>query len=209
MLELHSKTVITFAGFFISIAGWFLWNLALSGIYSQQLGIYLVRDGFLDNFGRQLCWWASILLGLATLTVIELVVQAIRRVYWPTDQDLMQRIEKDARARSKMQASALAAEKGETDTLDIQDAVGGSDDRSAKVPWVDRVKAKASAASNSISKRNPPPPPAPRRSSQERYDRMHVRASHDDYQPPNFTPPAEERENPFETAPQSRDGHDA
>ena len=35
--------------------------------------------------------------------VLDLVVQALRRVYWPKDQDLMQRIEKDTYARAKKQ----------------------------------------------------------------------------------------------------------
>lgn len=32
ILELHNKTIVTFIGFFISVAGWFLWNLFLSAI---------------------------------------------------------------------------------------------------------------------------------------------------------------------------------
>jgi phospholipid-translocating ATPase len=69
--------------------------LALSGIKPTSFGPYIVRDAFIDNFGRTLQWWTIVLLELIVLIVIELVVQAIRRVYFPSDQDLMQRIEKD------------------------------------------------------------------------------------------------------------------
>ncbi|KAG5976494.1 hypothetical protein E4U55_007305 [Claviceps digitariae] len=99
ILELHHKTIITFGGFFVSVAGWFLWCLFLSGTYPRKVGKDMVRKGLLQNFGRQLSWWTTLLLALATLVVMDLVVQAVRRVYWPTDQDLMQRIEKDEEAR--------------------------------------------------------------------------------------------------------------
>ncbi|KAG5665387.1 hypothetical protein KAF25_009512 [Fusarium avenaceum] len=95
ILEVHTKTAITFGGCLISVAGWFLWMLALSGIKPTSFGPYIVRDAFIDNFGRTLQWWTLVLLELIVLIVIDLVVQAVRRVYFPSDQDLMQRIEKD------------------------------------------------------------------------------------------------------------------
>jgi phospholipid-translocating ATPase len=95
VLELHNKTFITFIGFVISVGGWFIWLLALSGLYAKSFGPYIVRDAFIHNFGHRLQWWTIVLLELFTLVVMELVVQAVRRVYWPTDQDLMQRIERD------------------------------------------------------------------------------------------------------------------
>ncbi|KAM0340876.1 hypothetical protein ACHAPU_010292 [Fusarium lateritium] len=95
ILEVHTKTVVTFGGCLISVAGWFLWMLALSGVKPTSFGPYIVRDAFIDNFGRTLQWWTLVLLELIVLIVIDLVVQAVRRVYFPSDQDLMQRIEKD------------------------------------------------------------------------------------------------------------------
>ncbi|KAF4998265.1 hypothetical protein FGRMN_3314 [Fusarium graminum] len=95
ILEVHTKTVVTFGGCLISVAGWFLWMLALSGVKPISFGPYIVRDAFIDNFGRTLQWWTLVLLELIVLIVIDLVVQAVRRVYFPSDQDLMQRIEKD------------------------------------------------------------------------------------------------------------------
>lgn len=37
ILELHNKTLVTFIGFFISVAGWFIWNLFLSAICTYKL----------------------------------------------------------------------------------------------------------------------------------------------------------------------------
>ncbi|KAG5912943.1 hypothetical protein E4U42_001681 [Claviceps africana] len=98
ILELHHKTAVTFAGFFVSVAGWFLWCVFLSGTYPLRVGKDMVRGAFLDHFGRHLGWWAALLLALAALVVLDLAVQAVRRVYRPTDQDLMQRIERDGGA---------------------------------------------------------------------------------------------------------------
>ncbi|KAF4436512.1 phospholipid-translocating ATPase [Fusarium austroafricanum] len=95
ILEVHTKTIVTFGGCLLSVAGWFLWMLAISGAKPLSFGPYIVRDAFIKNFGRTLSWWTLVLLELIVLVVIDLVVQAIRRVYFPGDQDLMQRIEKD------------------------------------------------------------------------------------------------------------------
>lgn len=186
ILELHNKTYITFAGFFLSITGWFLWMLALSGIYKRQVGPYIVRDAFIDNFGRRLSWWAAILLQLAALVVADLVVQAVRRVYWPTDQDLMQRIEKDSAITGLMQYDAQTAEKGEVDvhTQMLSEPVEARGRHSLHVPRASR--------SNDKSKS----PHSPRVSLQE--PRRPVRMSHDDYRPAGFEPLAEEREYPME-----------
>jgi phospholipid-translocating ATPase len=108
----HTKTVVTFGGCLISVAGWFLWMLALSGIKPKSFGPYIVRDAFIDNFGRTLQWWTLVLLELIVLIVIDLVVQAIRRVYFPGDQDLMQRIEKDGNV-DKVFGDGRDAEEGD------------------------------------------------------------------------------------------------
>ncbi|OAQ65310.1 phospholipid-translocating P-type ATPase, flippase [Pochonia chlamydosporia 170] len=121
ILELHCKTVITFGGFIISIAGWFLWCLILSAMYPKKVGKDMVRRGFLDNFSRQLSWWTTLLVALATLVVMDLVVQGVRRVYWPTDQDLMQRIEKDSSARRALREHAALREQGAGDDVEMQD----------------------------------------------------------------------------------------
>jgi phospholipid-translocating ATPase len=84
----------------------------------------MVRRAFLDNFGRQLSWWTTLLLALATLVVMDLVVQAVRRVYWPTDQDLMQRIEKDANARQALRDHAALTEAGIVDEdIEMQELI--------------------------------------------------------------------------------------
>ncbi|KND92004.1 putative phospholipid-transporting ATPase [Tolypocladium ophioglossoides CBS 100239] len=188
ILELHCKTVVTFVGLFLSIGGWFLWNILLSAIYKKSVGPYIVREAFLHNFGRTLQWWATVLIGLAMLLVLELVVQGVRRVYWPTDQDLMQRIEKDVSA-GKGVAHLAAAKREKEEDIEMQSLV------------VERGRAEATKAEASRARSRSPPWS---RISDEQVWRP--RLSHDDYRPPGFMPPAEERENPFEAAERHKGG---
>lgn len=87
-------------------------------MYKPAVGIYIVRDTFIHNFGPTLAWWTVILMELATLVVIDLAVQSIRRVYFPTDVDLMQRIEKDAAKATKNKSAT--AEKGQIDGVELE-----------------------------------------------------------------------------------------
>lgn len=171
------------AGFFLSILGWFLWNLILSGLYRKSFGPYIVRDAFIDNFGRQLKWWATVLISLGALVVVELVIQAVRRVYWPTDQDIMQRIEKDANATRKLQDQAKAAERGEAEGIELREIIAETARSSQK-----SKRTKNKLYRNGQEKDSSYEPGVNHSESQ----------NHDGYRPRNFTPPAEERENPFE-----------
>lgn len=129
ILETHSKTVIIIGGALLSVFVWFLFLIVISRIYEQAIGIYIVRDAFLENFGRRLVWWTIGLLEVGALVVMDLVIQAIRRVYWPTDEDLMQRVEKDEAARKALFDRAAAMEKGETEGVELQDLVPRMDER--------------------------------------------------------------------------------
>lgn len=94
ILEVHNKTLVTFVGFLLSIGGWFLWNLILSGMYKHRIGPYTVRGAFIHNFGKMPLWWLTLIMVLIMVILLELAVTAMRRVFWPQDQDLMQEMEK-------------------------------------------------------------------------------------------------------------------
>lgn len=101
ILEMHNKNVIAFLGVFLSITGWFLWNLGLSGVWDATFRIYHIRRAFLDNFGPTLNFWAVCLVALGACIVLELVVNALRRVYLANDVDLLQRAEKQEEREAK------------------------------------------------------------------------------------------------------------
>ncbi|PKS07259.1 hypothetical protein jhhlp_005861 [Lomentospora prolificans] len=117
VLEMHTKNIITFAGLFLSITGWFMWNLLLGAIYPDGLQIYQVPNAFMHNFGHTLTWWAIVLLVLLSLIVVELVVSAVRRVYWPGDWDIMQRVEKDGKVEEMRRE--IDAEMGDPDSIEV------------------------------------------------------------------------------------------
>ncbi|TFB04608.1 putative phospholipid-transporting ATPase DNF3 [Trichoderma ghanense] len=201
ILEFHSKTWIPLLGLAIELAGWFIWNLVISAAYQPTVGPIVVRDGFLQTFGRRLSWWTTLLLGLVTPLVMELAVQAIRRVYWPTDQDLMQRIEKDANSKEILKryaadgAADLEAGNPHTQCI-VREEMGLRN--AQREEGATLLADHDGRAETSRSPAAQPASTVPRRSFGDQEQRRSVRVSHDDYQPPRFTPPAEERENPLE-----------
>lgn len=108
------------------MAGWFIWLCILSTRYVAQVGPYTVLNNFIHVFGPQLSWWVIWLLSLVALVVIELVVQSVRRVYFPNDQDLMQRIEKDSEAAKAVAKRAHDASNGGVDAMEMHNVGAGS-----------------------------------------------------------------------------------
>lgn len=73
-----------------------------------------MRDAFIYNFGRKPTWWLTAVMALAMVIVFELAVSAVRRIFWPQDQDLMQEAEKHAGMLDVMREHAAeAGEAGE------------------------------------------------------------------------------------------------
>ncbi|KAH7368837.1 phospholipid-translocating P-type ATPase [Plectosphaerella cucumerina] len=103
-LEMHSKTIISLLGATISIFLWYMWNLLLAGAFTPEFRIYQIRRAFIDNFGHTLNFWATCLVILAACIVLELLVSALRRVYFAGDVDLLQRMERKERKEEKQAA---------------------------------------------------------------------------------------------------------
>ncbi|GFP55583.1 putative phospholipid-transporting ATPase C821.13c [Trichoderma asperellum] len=208
LLEFHSKTLIPLIGLAVEVTGWFVWNLFLSAVYPRTVGPISVRDAFLHTFGDRLSWWTTLVLTLATLIIIELAVQAIRRVYWPTDQDLMQRIEKDANSKQILRqyaadgAGDLERGKAQAQGIELEEI--------RLQPDLQREEGATllTERERSVERSQSPQPisAVSRRSFQDLGPRRSVRMSHDDYRPPNFTPLPEERETPYEEVEETRDG---
>jgi hypothetical protein len=187
VLELHNKTVISFMGLLMSLTGWFLWNIFLSAIYAQKPGPYLVRGAFLHNFGRNPVWWVTGIMVLSVLVAYELGVASIRRIYFPRDEDLMQEIERyDSKMANGDGAGAgTAREEGldlEGGKLHGYGAGDGVVDAGLAKPAGGRRSHDGSAGFGGGA------PGHDRRS----------RRLDDESGPPPFTPPAEERVNPFD-----------
>ncbi|KJR88558.1 phospholipid-translocating ATPase [Sporothrix schenckii 1099-18] len=111
VLEMHNQTIISAVGLLVSVGGWFVWSLLLSGVYAAKPSAYLVHGTFLHDFGRQGIWWVTLILALAAVLVFELIINGVRRAVAPTDLDLVQQIEHDRDVRAVMREHA--AETGE------------------------------------------------------------------------------------------------
>ncbi len=107
-LDLHNKTITCAAAMFLSIGGWCLWNLILSALYSNN-GVYNVREGLLQRFGRNALWWLTLILIVVAFCAFEVAVKSLRIAWAPDDVDVFQELEKDEGVRKRLKAAAAAS----------------------------------------------------------------------------------------------------
>ncbi|OKL59152.1 hypothetical protein UA08_05959 [Talaromyces atroroseus] len=110
-LEIHYKTIVAGIVLFISIGGWFLWNIFLSAEYNDGTsgkGIYDVHDNFLTRIGRSLSFWTVLLLMIASVLLFETAVTMIRQFCFPTDVDIFQQLEKDPAIKRRFEEAAAS-----------------------------------------------------------------------------------------------------
>ena len=106
-LDLHNKSITCVVAMGVSIGGWAVWNLILSGLYPKNV-IYDVRDGLLRRFGRSAQWWFTIILILAACWTFEIAVKSLKIACAPGDVDVFQELEKDDDIRKRLETAARA-----------------------------------------------------------------------------------------------------
>ncbi|KAF2190114.1 phospholipid-translocating P-type ATPase [Zopfia rhizophila CBS 207.26] len=94
LIEVHSKTITAAIAVFLSVGGWFLWNVILAANYKSPNKIYYVRDSFFESFGRSFTWWLTLILILSCVAVFEL------------DTDIFQALEKDPQVKRRFEEAA-------------------------------------------------------------------------------------------------------
>ncbi len=199
-LEVHDRTVVILLGMVLSISGWWLWSILLSCLFPSKIGPYVIRDGFVKGFGRNGMWWLVHFVVLSALVVFELAVTTMRRSLWPTDRDLMQEMEHVQGVKEVLREHA-AADGGEAGIIHVAGGKGGGAGKMADTASLKTV----TSASVSV------PPPSPGfEGLVPGWHRWEGHGSHHGLSPagsrltgefvrPQFTPPAEERENPMES----------
>lgn len=106
-IELHNKSIMAAIAMFLSVGGWWLWNLLLSVLYrADQNPIYNVHRALLDRFGRNLLWWITLLLIVLAVCVLEFSIKAIKTTMFPSDVDIFQGLEKDREVRKRFEEAA-------------------------------------------------------------------------------------------------------
>ncbi|GAM82430.1 hypothetical protein ANO11243_004100 [Dothideomycetidae sp. 11243] len=112
VLEIHNRTIMSAIANFLSIGGWFLWNLVLSLSYHNNQ-IYYVKHGFTQRFGRNLLWWTVLLLNICSVLLFEFTVRALKAAFLPTDAEIFQQLERDLAVRRRFEeAAALELQAG-------------------------------------------------------------------------------------------------
>ena len=104
-LELHNKSITCAIAMVLSIGGWFLWNIILSAVYSNNT-IYDVKQGFLQRFGRNALWWLTLILVVTACWSFEIAVKSLRVTWAPSDADIFQELEKDPICKERFREAA-------------------------------------------------------------------------------------------------------
>lgn len=117
---MHYKTWISILGWLLSVGGWTLWNVALSGIYSNiNSTVYAVRSGFIKHFGGSPKWWLVVAVIIDSTIIYELAVLAIKKTWFPNDVDIWQVLEKDKVIKRRLVKAATGGESIEVDNKAI------------------------------------------------------------------------------------------
>lgn len=74
VLEMYARSIPNLVAGVLCVGGWFLWNIILSATYHKD-SEYMVKDGFMERFGRDTNWWATFWAVLCTLFVFEVGVR--------------------------------------------------------------------------------------------------------------------------------------
>ncbi|KAK9478590.1 hypothetical protein V1514DRAFT_280325 [Lipomyces japonicus] len=106
-VEMHNRTILSFASLIISECGWFLWTLFLTEIYPDKITKYIVKDSLIKTFGPDATWWATFFLACGVAVVFDLALVALRCAIFPSDTDIFEEIEKDELLRARLEQDAI------------------------------------------------------------------------------------------------------
>lgn len=108
VFELHNKSIMAGLAIFLSLGGWWLWNLMLSEIGDSSNNIYFVRGGLMHTFGRNPLWWLTLILIVLTVSVFEVCMKAVKTTLFPNDVEIFQVYERDIDVKKRFEESAAA-----------------------------------------------------------------------------------------------------
>lgn len=106
-LEIHNRSIMAALSMFLSVGGWWLWNLILSAIYPIK-PIYNVRYNLTQYTGRNLLWWTALLVSIVAVVVWEILVATLRNTFFPTDVDFFQEYEQDPAVKRRFEEAAAS-----------------------------------------------------------------------------------------------------
>ncbi|KAK9331378.1 hypothetical protein V1520DRAFT_275148 [Lipomyces starkeyi] len=105
-VEMHNRSYLNFGSLIISVSGWFLWTVFLTGIYQEKVSLYVVKDTLFETFGPDLTWWVTFFLCCGVPVVFDLILVSVRAGLFPSDTDVFQQIEQDPELRDRLEKDA-------------------------------------------------------------------------------------------------------
>lgn len=106
-IEMHYQTIASVAVLVIEIGGWWIWTLLLDATYHDNK-IYHVRHTFTKGFGENALWWMTLSLILLCVLAFEILTRSIRAIFWPTDVDIFQTLERDTAITARFEDASKA-----------------------------------------------------------------------------------------------------
>ncbi|KAF2216371.1 hypothetical protein CERZMDRAFT_119890 [Cercospora zeae-maydis SCOH1-5] len=138
VIEQRYKSIMAFLAVFLSVGGWFLWNIILGAVYAPSLK-YSVRDGIFSRFGREGMWWLSLIISVVAVSIMEIGIRAVKCAFMPTDVETFQTLEQDLEVRKRFEeASAPWLQQGwnhgtKKTSLELQEAAAEQERREMEV----------------------------------------------------------------------------
>ncbi|GIZ46396.1 hypothetical protein CKM354_000952300 [Cercospora kikuchii] len=138
VIEQRYKSIMAFLAVFLSVGGWFLWNIILSAVYAPSLK-YSVRDGLFSRFGREGMWWMALIISVVAVSIMEIGIRAVKCAVMPTDVETFQTLEQDLEVRKRFEeASAPWLQQGwnhgtKKTSLELQEAAAEQERREMEI----------------------------------------------------------------------------
>lgn len=137
--ELQNKTYTCAISMFLSIGGWFLWNIILSSTYHNNV-IYNVKGGFFDRFGQNPLWWLTLILVVSSCWAFEVGVKTIKVALMPSDADVFRELERDPIIRRRFEEAAAIGLAPRARHSDFDDHVSGTGHQTTRTAAEDRQR---------------------------------------------------------------------
>ncbi|SSD61224.1 related to Probable phospholipid-transporting ATPase DNF3 [Saccharomycodes ludwigii] len=106
-LEMRNRSSIAFASVIISCGGWLIWCCFLPVVYSDDF-MYDVLGGFYQRFGRDISFWASILLICVCPLLLSMLGKVFQTIFFPSDSDIFAQLEQEDEVRKKIEMNAFS-----------------------------------------------------------------------------------------------------
>ena len=101
-MEVNNRTWLAFASVIIKCGGWLLWVVALP-ILDKTDVVYDVRYGFLNNFGKDITFWCSILVICLLPIIFDVVYKKFKVMINPSTTDIFFQLEQKSEVQKKLE----------------------------------------------------------------------------------------------------------